>query len=306
MEDKSLPLVSVPVITYNSSKTVIETLDSIYNQNYPNIELIVSDDHSLDNTVELANEWIKVHKDRFARVELLTVEKNTGTASNLNRAEDACQGTYVKSIAGDDLLLADCIKESVDYATCSNDFVLLFCRMMAFGAREEICEEINSRFDYSKFYLSNEEQLHSLLFDTNFIPGPTIFYHRDRFRATGVVNDPRIPMLEDWPKWINLLRKGVKLHFIDKTLVKYRVGGVSTSNVLNSKMFMAERLFRYYYQYPAWQAENEEMAVQRMVEDDNEIYQMLIDSEKRYHDILNSKAYSLGKFILKPLKLFRR
>ena len=43
------PLVSVVVITYNSSSTVIETLDSIKGQTYDNIELIISDDHSIDN-----------------------------------------------------------------------------------------------------------------------------------------------------------------------------------------------------------------------------------------------------------------
>ena len=72
------PLVSVPVITYNSSKTVLETLDSIYNQTYQNLELIVSDDCSTDNTVGICREWIEAHKKRFVRTELLTVEKNTG------------------------------------------------------------------------------------------------------------------------------------------------------------------------------------------------------------------------------------
>lgn len=69
------PLVSVSIITYNSSSTILETLDSIYSQSYQNIELIVSDDCSTDNTVEICKKWIDEHKDRFVRVELLTVEK---------------------------------------------------------------------------------------------------------------------------------------------------------------------------------------------------------------------------------------
>ena len=70
------PLVSVTVITYNSSKTVLETLDSIKAQTYQNLELIVSDDCSTDDTVELCRNWIEQNKERFVRTELLTVEKN--------------------------------------------------------------------------------------------------------------------------------------------------------------------------------------------------------------------------------------
>ena len=53
------PLVSICVITYNSSKTVVETLESIKNQSYSNIELVVSDDCSPDNTVELVQQWLE-------------------------------------------------------------------------------------------------------------------------------------------------------------------------------------------------------------------------------------------------------
>ena len=102
-------LVSVAVVTYNSSKTVVETLDSIANQTYPDLELIVSVDCSTDNTVEICREWIEAHKERFVRTELLTVEKNTGVSANMNRGADACQGEWVKDIAGDDVLLPECI-----------------------------------------------------------------------------------------------------------------------------------------------------------------------------------------------------
>lgn len=54
------PLVSVIVITYNSSKYVLETLNSVAAQTYDNIELIISDDCSVDNTVEICRNWLKM------------------------------------------------------------------------------------------------------------------------------------------------------------------------------------------------------------------------------------------------------
>lgn len=80
-------LVSIPVITYNSAKTVIETLDSIKAQTYPNIELIISDDCSTDDTVQLCREWIEKNGERFERTELISVTKNTGVSGNNNRAK---------------------------------------------------------------------------------------------------------------------------------------------------------------------------------------------------------------------------
>jgi len=76
------PLVSIIVITYNSSEYVIETLESAKAQTYQNIELIVSDDCSTDETLEICRDWMKKNQDRFVRSELITTEKNTGISGN--------------------------------------------------------------------------------------------------------------------------------------------------------------------------------------------------------------------------------
>ena len=61
----SEPLVSIIVMTYNSEKYILETLESVRAQTYKNIELLVTDDCSIDNTVELVNVWIQENKFRF-------------------------------------------------------------------------------------------------------------------------------------------------------------------------------------------------------------------------------------------------
>ena len=300
------PLVSVTVITYNSSKTVLETLDSIKAQTYQDLELIVSDDCSTDNSVEVCRKWIGQNKDRFVRTALITVEKNTGVAGNLNRADDACQGEWIKGIAGDDILMPNCIQDCVDYITEHPDTIYLFGKQKAFGASKERCKEIDAVFDYTFFNLTQEQQLHRLIFDGNCVPATTNFYHRDRARTAGVKNDERIPFLEDWPKWINLLRAGVKLHFVDKMLVEYRVGGVSTMPRLNPNMYRSSRLFCFLYQYPEWLKADSEKAVERVVRDEMEIYQYLVDTNIRLMQLESSKAYRLGKLLLKPFRWMKR
>lgn len=297
-----MPLVSVPVITYNSAKTVVETLESIKAQSYPNIELIISDDCSVDNTVELCKIWTAKNKGRFERVEIITVEKNTGVAGNCNRAYAACKGEWVKSIAGDDILLPNCIQDCTTYVLEHPNTIYLFGRCFAFGANENECKQIDLFFDYSFFSLTPDEQLHRLVYERNCVPGVTMFYNRERSNQIGVKDDSRIPLLEDWPRWINLLRAGVKFHFIDKVLVKYRVGGVSTVNRASMNAYKSSRLFCFLYQYPEWVKEDPEKAVERVIKEEMDVYNDLLLTENELKRIKNSNAYKIGKMLLKPFK----
>ena len=68
------PLVSVILVTYNSAKFVTETLESIKEQSYDNIELIITDDCSFDGTVEVCNNWIEKNKTRFVKTNIITVK----------------------------------------------------------------------------------------------------------------------------------------------------------------------------------------------------------------------------------------
>ena len=299
---KEEPLVSVPVVTYNSAQTILETLESIKAQTYPNIELIISDDCSTDNTVELCRDWVEQNKERFARTEVLTVAQNTGLSANANRSEAACRGEWLKGIAGDDILMPMCVQDCMNYVAEHPDTIYLFGRCKAFGADEKRCAEVDKVFDYSFFAKTPDEQLHQLIFEGNCVPATTAFYNRLKAAEVGVTNDERIPLLEDWPKWINLLRAGVKLHFVDKVLVKYRIGGLSTGGWASLPMFRSGRLFDFYYRFPEWYKDNPDTAIERMVKEEMQVYEWFLKSERQLNNIRKSKAYRLGKALLKPFK----
>lgn len=86
--------VTVAVITFNSSRYVIETLESIKAPTYPNIILQISDDCSTDNTVKVCKDWIEKNDSRFIKTKIIVPEHNTSVAGNLNRAWDACETKY--------------------------------------------------------------------------------------------------------------------------------------------------------------------------------------------------------------------
>jgi len=303
------PLVSVPVITYNSAKFVLETLESIKAQTYQNIELIISDDCSTDNTVELCRKWVEENKERFVRIQIITSELNTGVSANLNRAEANCQGEWVKGIAGDDLLMPNCIADCVEYVNNNPDTIYLFGKIKAFGATEQLNTHFeNNVFDYSFFDLKIDEQLERLIFESNCVPAATCFYNRRKSIELGITNDERIPLLEDWPKWINILEKGVKLEFMDKVVVKYRIhdGSLTTSKRASVRSVESMQLFNLYYRYPIWIRKSEECAVSMMVKDYTDLYTSLLTIEDKYNNLQKSYPYRLGKFILAPFKKIKQ
>ncbi len=218
------PLVSIIVITYNSSKYVLETLESAKAQTYQNIELIVSDDCSTDNTVEICREWIAKNKERFVRTELITAEKNTGIPANCNRGVKAAQGEWVKFIAGDDALLPDCIRLNIEQILNNKNINLLQSNVLYF---ENIFDKTNfiktSNIQDNPFFqkVNDTDQYRQMLYGNKII-APSMFIKRNVvFNIGGFDED--LSLIEDLPFWTKALQYGYKIDYFNDVTVKYRV-----------------------------------------------------------------------------------
>lgn len=246
------PLVSIPIVTYNSAEFIIETLESVKAQTYPRLELIVSDDCSKDNTVALCREWLAQNKDRFERTQLIEVKHNTGVSANLNRAEAACTGEWVKFLDGDDLLLPTCVQDYMDFVEAHPETIYMFSRIKAFGASEERNRYYTEKaFDYSILDLDAKQQYEKLIWQ-NCVMSSTCMYNRKKNLELGLKNDERIPLLEDWPRWINVTKKEVRMSFLDKVEVMYRIHekSLSTSGTISPSYRRSNMLLSKYYQVP--------------------------------------------------------
>lgn len=222
--------VSVFVVTYNSSVTILDTLDSILNQSYQELELIISDDCSKDNTLSICKDWLSKHKNRFIHAEIIESLSNTGVSANVNRARQKCNYIWAKGVAGDDILLPNCIQILMEYVSKHSESVAIFSKMIGFGKSEEEVEEyMQAKFNYSFFRLATPDQYHYLLFKGNCVPAPTFFFNLAFLNSNGFWADERIPLIDDYPLWIKLTHMGVKLDFIDEVLVKYRLSEASIS-----------------------------------------------------------------------------
>jgi len=302
MEIQNKPEVTVGIVTYNSSKTVIETLESIKAQTYDKLHLIVSDDCSTDNTIDICNQWIEKNADRFISTRVLTVSENTGVAGNSNRVWDACQTEYYKGIAGDDCLIPDCVETYVAYMESHPSTVVVFGKVICFGKRRYI-KRYQSQFDYSFFDLSAQEQHSRLVNSSNCIPAGSTFIRIRRIRELNIRFDERIPLLEDWPMWIMLTGKGVKLEFLDKYTVRYRIGGngLSSSGGAHSVKYYKSMLgFDLYYLFENEYNKDGDSAIESFIERQAAYYQYMIRM------MTKTSEYRLGKFLLAPWRYIEK
>lgn len=242
------PLVSVLIIAYNSSAYILDTLDSIKCQDYPNIELIISDDCSTDNTIDLCNEWIIQNRASFQNVKLVSTNVNSGVSKNCNTAAQASTGEWLKILAADDQLFPYSITEYVDYVL-TNKKQICSSRSALFTEEDRLLtSELKSYNNfYKKINQSHKKQL-ALIRYKLYIPAPAIFFSRSLYdKVKGF--DERYPFCEEWPFYYNVLEAGFHIGFLNKELVRYRIvcGSLSRDgNQLNKRVF--DDIKRYYYE----------------------------------------------------------
>lgn len=232
LQKNKQPLVSIVVITYNSAKYVLETLESAYNQIYQNIELIISDDNSTDNTVEICAKWIEKCKDRFIRVDLITSPYNTGISCNCNRGIRLANGEWLKTIAGDDALDVECIDYYLKYIATNNHPIKIIQSNMnvyknTFERSAFYYKQDNSLNIFNNSSISYKQQ-YELLLRKNWISAPSIFFRKTLFDELEGF-DENMPY-EDWAFFLKITKIGHKIHFLNKVTVNYRMHNESFSS----------------------------------------------------------------------------
>lgn len=236
-------LVTIAVTTYHSAAYVIETLESIYNQTYQNLALLVSDDCSSDATVAIVNEWIAIEKNqkRFQSIELITVPENTGVSANCNRCIAASKSDWVKFIAGDDILLPNCIEDNMQFVASNDNANIIFSQVKVY---QEDFQEMNfvrtTPADFPNNLMhptySAQDQYQLLLVLDRIHYTPSYFFNKKALLKVGGYDESN-RLVEDYPMWLKLTDSGEKLQYFHKPTVGYRIHSKSTNNVGDSVLF---------------------------------------------------------------------
>jgi glycosyltransferase involved in cell wall biosynthesis len=107
---QNFPLVSIICLSYNHEDYVVEALNSVINQTYPNIELLIADDCSGDTSVSVIQNWLKNHPNIY----FLANEKNLGNTKTFNQLAQKATGDYIIDLAADDVLFPNCVEKQIE------------------------------------------------------------------------------------------------------------------------------------------------------------------------------------------------
>lgn len=262
MKDKGL--VTVGIVTYNSSKYIIAALDSVKNQTYEQIELIVSDDCSTDNTVALVQEWMETNKSRFTKVKLLTSEVNTGVAANCNRMRKIYHGEWRKDMAGDDVLDRSCVELNMKYVTAHPEanVVLSNSRVFYDDSNETYIQKPGIPVD-DFFMKSAEEQFESLVQFEVYLNPNTLFMKSSLIEEFPV--EERFKYMDDRPFYWSLVSAGIRLHYLPEITVNYRKHAGALTGGKASKTLMSLNYFDSWtdFYYLKWKPELEKRGIEK-------------------------------------------
>ncbi|WP_374175445.1 glycosyltransferase [Flavobacterium tructae] len=110
------PLVSIICLCYNHERFVVESLNSVLNQSYKNIELIIADDCSTDASETVIRNWLKNNPEH----QFISNKQNLGNTKTFNKVLQFTKGDYIIDLAADDILLKDCVEKQVNAFLNSN------------------------------------------------------------------------------------------------------------------------------------------------------------------------------------------
>ena len=233
------PLVSVICACYNQSRYVIESLESVKNQTYKNLEIIIWDDASKDDSVKIIEEWISDHSD--LNIQFIKNRENRGICKSLNTAQNQSTGKYIQLLALDDILYPDKITRHVEILEKSaENEVLVFSEA---DLMDDLSKKYQNKFlAFHKNYLSLKSgNFYDDLMAANFIPGMSILFKSESLKKIGPWDENLL--YEDYDMLLRLSKK-YEFIFDEKTTVAYRLHDQNTHKVLSSKMYKSQYLLR--------------------------------------------------------------
>lgn len=227
------PLVSVIISSYNHEKYIEECLLSVINQSYPNIELIVVDDGSNDNTAKK----IEVLQEKYGFS--FHAQENQGLAKTLNSCIARANGEFVAPFGSDDVMLPERVATQVEYMQGKPEVGVCAGNIEQIDSRGNPLPKRNKnrpfrQLDFDDIFCAKKDGA----------PAPTLLFRKDILLSVGGF-DPQIE-IEDLPILLKITKAGYFVDVLQETLAKYRV---HETNTYKNRRLMIESVLKTYRQF---------------------------------------------------------
>lgn len=230
-----MPKVSVVIPTYNHAHYLRYALDSVINQGYPNLEVLVIDDGSKDGTAEI----IKPYHSKINYV----YKGNGGTPSALNLGLSLATGKYICWLSADDVFSEGKVSKQVGLMESDPNMGFSYTSFVVIDANGNKQYVVNSAF------FSDKREMVIKLMEGCFINGSTVMMRSSALKQIGNF-DVSLPQAHDYELWFRFLRH-YSCGFLNEPLLEYRWHGKNMSQNPNEacSRIVRERAKRL---FPEW------------------------------------------------------
>lgn len=223
----SQPLVSVIIPVFNCEKYVFDTIISVIEQDYLNIELIVVDDGSTDKSIS------EIKRALSYKEFTLITQSNVGLVATLKNIRQVAKGKYLSILGCDDLWEKSRIRKLVEQAE-KKQLAMVFSN----------CKYINNRgkeIGFSNIKFNESLTFKYLLRGSLSIPSPSVMVVREVYNSIDYPSD----YIEDFPMWLAISKEN-RVGFLSEKLCSYRIHPESMSNQYERMMLEEKKIIQQY------------------------------------------------------------
>ncbi|WP_319802467.1 glycosyltransferase family 2 protein [Candidatus Symbiopectobacterium sp. NZEC135] len=222
--------------TYNSSKTVCESIDSVLAQTYPNWELIITDDCSSDDTYALVSSYAKNDQ----RIKVFVNAINSGAGVSRNNSIENANGRYIAFLDSDDLWKNKKLELQISFIK-DNNYQLVYSGY----------DKIDSNGNYISRIIPPAKVSYDRLLKSNVIGCLTALYDT---HTLGKVYMPTIRKRQDMALWLKILKQTDYAYCIPESLALYREGHQSLSSNKVKILFTQWLFYRHYLKFDVFRS----------------------------------------------------
>ena len=222
------PLVSVLIPAYNAEKYIDEAIESVVDQTYKNLEILILDDCSTDGTGKVIKKWVK--KD--SRIKYIKNEDNLKLSRTLNKGLELCNGEYIARMDADDWSYPDRISSQIKYLESN-------VKIGAIGGTIELCDE-ELKNPKVREYFETDGDIRKKIFRYSPFAHPAVVFRKSVLDSAGDYSESLVDA-EDYDLYFRI-GKYSEFANISDTVLKYRVVATSASQTRGARQ---ERLALY-------------------------------------------------------------
>ena len=214
------PTVSVIVPAYNHERYVTDALNSVVDEGFQDLEVLVLDDGSTDDTWRRVQDWVA---ERQPTIPVWAArQSNQGLTRTLNRLLGHAAGKYVVAMASDDRLIPGGIAERVQFLESRPDLLAVFGDCRVIDADGRVTSDHGTGFGDERARARMVEDAAREIVERWSVPGPVLLYRREGVLAMGGYDESL--QVEDWDLYLRLASRAA-IGYLDLRVADYRWHG---------------------------------------------------------------------------------